>query len=84
MPDTQDELRLLAKNTPAILPFLRKFQEYLKSGIEVIDAQWDSCEDFPSVQKLAGEKKGIQQEIDFLERLIRPPKEEGDNEKGEE
>ena len=79
--DIEDELALLAKNTPAIKPFLQKFSEYLKSGVEVIDAQWDTCEDFPSVQKLAGEKKSLLQEINFLELLIHPPKEEeGDTE----
>jgi len=84
MVDIRDELAMLAKNTPAIIPFLRKFQEYLEDGVEVVDAQWDICEDFPSVQKLAGEKKNLLQEINFLESLIHPPKEEGDTEGVEE
>lgn len=84
MADIQEELRLLAKNTPAILPFLRKFQEYLKSGIEIVREQYSYCSDFAEVRRLCGEEEGYQKIIGFLEELIRPPKLEGDNEKGEE
>lgn len=77
----QEELAVIAKNTPAIKPFLQKFSEYLKGEIQVRDDMWTSYADqIETLQKLAGEKDGYQTIVDFLESLIRPEKDNGEKE----
>jgi len=79
----EDELKLLAIDLK-VKAFMIKLSEYLEGGIQDIQKQYHLCDSFEKVSKLAGQEFAHEETKTFLQSLIRPQKEEGDNEKTEE
>lgn len=75
----EDELKIVVAGTPEVKSFIRKFSEYLESGVKIIKDQYSFCSDFDEVRRLSGEQEGYQKTIEFLKTLlIRPEKDNGE------